>query len=83
MLHQTARNVARDREDGPTFEWFRFAVKWADAVAGWPDLPLTLSQVSHHVCLSIVSGQQLPLQGARLQLKGMSHTARISQTSAY
>lgn len=65
------------------FQWFRSAVKWADALAGWPELPLTLSQVSHHVCLSIVSGQQLPLQGSRLQLNGMSHTARIRQTSGY
>lgn len=32
----------------------------------------TLSQVSRHVCPSIVSRQQLPLQGARLWLKGTS-----------
>lgn len=42
------------------------------------DSSITLSQVSRHVRLSIVSGQQLPLQGARPLLKGTSRTVRYS-----
>ena len=41
----------------------------------------TLSQVSRHVCLSIVSRQQLPLQGAQLLLKGTSWIVPVDQTS--
>lgn len=42
------------------------------------DSSFTLSQVSRHVRLSIVSGQQLPLQGARPLLKGTSRTVCYS-----
>lgn len=47
-------------------------------VTGCPDSSYSLSQVSRHVCLSIVSGQQLPLQGAQLLLKGTSQTVSYS-----
>ncbi|KAI3372394.1 hypothetical protein L3Q82_022886, partial [Scortum barcoo] len=42
------------------------------------DSSFTLSQVSRHVRLSIVSGQQLPLQGAGPLLKGTSRTLSYS-----
>ncbi len=48
-----------------------------------PDLSLTLSQVSRHVRAPIVSGQQLPLQGAQLLLKGTSWTVPEDQTSNF
>ena len=44
-------------------------------------LSFTLSQVSRHVCLSIVSGPLLPLQGAQLLLKGTSWIVPVDQTS--
>lgn len=44
-------------------------------------LSFTLSQVSRHVCLSIVRGPLLPLQGAQLLLKGTSWIVPVDQTS--
>ncbi|KAK5871171.1 hypothetical protein PBY51_004066 [Eleginops maclovinus] len=55
---------------GPYSEWIRSAVKYAGCGHWLALTDFTLSQVSRHVCLSIVSGQQLPLQGAGHFYKG-------------
>lgn len=80
----TLQGTERTREEGPTL-WMVLVCVQMGRYAHWlpgPDLTtLALSQVSRHVRLSIVSWQQLPLQGARLLLKGTSRTLPEDQTS--